>query len=419
MKTNNKASFKEIITVAILAFSTALMAFDQASLSYLMPFVKPDLGLNNAQIGFLMSGYWVAFGIASLSIGPISEAYGRNKRLFFWIVFFYAILSVSSGFTEAFWTLLVARCVMGLCQGALFPMAQVILTYDMPAERRGVYMSIVGSMSSNMSGLFIAPIVLVQVAEAFSWRSGFFVVLIPGLICACLILKFLKDSDPVIVAEDTEKQEVKGKLSFKECLRLKNIFLCCVLNILFLAYLSLGLAFHPLYLVDVRGLSPQIMSLLMSVVGISSIVFALALPIVSNKIGRRSIMIWASGISLISPLAILSFGGPIWVLAIFMFVGCLLYSTGGLLMGAIPSESVPLKYASTAIGMIVAAGVIVGGLVGPALAGWSADQWGLDAALWIQIGCATASLLIAFALKESAPGLVSKPKNVALNTTSN
>lgn len=48
----------------------------------------------------------------------------------------------------------------------------------------------------------------------------------------------------------------------------------------------------------------------------------------------------------------------------------------------------------------MSAGVMVGGLLGPSVAGWSADQWGLKSTMYIQAGCAALAALVAIGLHE-------------------
>ncbi len=54
--------------------------------------------------------------------------------------------------------------------------------------------------------------------------------------------------------------------------------------------------------------------------------------------------------------------------------------------------------------MIIAFGVLVGGLVGPSLAGLAADRWGMGAPLQLLMGCAVLSAVLSLALRETAPG---------------
>jgi MFS family permease len=117
-----------------------------------------------------------------------------------------------------------------------------------------------------------------------------------------------------------------------------------------------------------------------------------------------------AGISgLLCPMATLYYHGPISVLATALFAGWALPGAASLFMGTIPSETVPADIVSTAIGVIVASGVLIGGLLAPSLAGWSADKWGLQAPLLLQGACAVVTSLAAAALKETAPRFKREP----------
>ena len=75
-------------------------------------------------------------------------------------------------------------------------------------------------------------------------------------------------------------------------------------------------------------------------------------------------------------------------------------------MGTIPSETIPARLVATSMGLTVGVGEILGGVSGPAAAGWAADRYGLTAPILIQAGCAVAGTLLALGLKETAPGRV-------------
>ena len=68
-----------------------------------------------------------------------------------------------------------------------------------------------------------------------------------------------------------------------------------------------------------------------------------------------------------------------------------------------PRESVAKEFLSTVIGLKVAVGTLIGGVGGPALAGWAADQWGLHASLDIDVACAALACLAALFIRETAP----------------
>jgi len=111
----------------------------------------------------------------------------------------------------------------------------------------------------------------------------------------------------------------------------------------------------------------------------------------------------SGGLSLVGPLAALFISGPIAVLAGLMLIGFAISGTISLIASTIPAETVPPQHLATAIGLIIAVGVIIGGLAGPGLAGWVADTRGLAGPLWLQAGYALATLMLATALRAGRP----------------
>ncbi len=49
------------------------------------------------------------------------------------------------------------------------------------------------NLGSNLIGSSLAPIVLVAIATAYHWRAAFYLAAMPGLICAFLIWKFVRE----------------------------------------------------------------------------------------------------------------------------------------------------------------------------------------------------------------------------------
>jgi MFS transporter, ACS family, hexuronate transporter len=72
-------------------------------------------------------------------------------------------------------------------------------------------------------------------------------------------------------------------------------------------------------------------------------------------------------------------------------------------MATIPSETIPVKYVATSLGLIVGVGEVVGGAFGPPIAGKLADLYGLQAPMYMAMVCAVMGGLLALGLKETAP----------------
>jgi predicted MFS family arabinose efflux permease len=188
-----------------------------------------------------------------------------------------------------------------------------------------------------------------------------------------------------------------------EMLRYRNLWLCMLMSIVMVAWMVLGWAFLPLFYVKVKQLTAGQMSLLMSVLGLSAAFFSFVVPGLSDRFGRRPVIIAFNLIGLLVPVAALYFEGSLYVLGALIFIGWSASGTFPLFMGTIPSETIPARYVATSLGMVMGLGEILGGVSGPWVAGWAADRYGLRAPIMIEAGCAIAGALLALLLKETAP----------------
>ncbi|MGA2191526.1 MAG: MFS transporter, partial [Steroidobacteraceae bacterium] len=282
-----------------------------------------------------------------------------------------------------------------------------IVAVDCPAERRGRNMGLVQSVGASVLG-FLAPMLLVALAARWGWRVGFFVLAVPGLICAVLIAWVLRRAASLTVADNVRGGDSshRRRTGIFEVLRHRNVWLCVVGACLFTAFVLVGRGYLPLVYVRLRHMSPHRMGELMSLLSVSGLTFGVLLPALADRIGRKPVAVIFSLLGAVFPLSGLYFGGPDTVLGLLMFIGWAPAGASILFFATIPSESVPPHATSTAIGLTFAIGTLVGGFLGPALAGWSADHWGLQSALLLQAGCAVAMAIIALGLRETKPGKV-------------
>jgi predicted MFS family arabinose efflux permease len=410
---DNSESLGNTKLVATMSLALGVMSFDQGSVGYLLPFIKPDLGLTITEFGTIASTYWATFAIASYVIAILAAARGATKSYLIGALILFGVCACLSGFVRSTGSLLVARAAMGLCGGALLTLGQSILALGSQPNKVATNMGLVGALGGSLEGLIIAPVILVQIASIYSWRLGYFAIAIPAWLAAILVFHFVPEvSDRATVSPSAQIEIDSFLRSTVGILRNPAVLLCVPLCGLYVAYLGLGSAFLPIYLVEVRGLSPTHMSWMIVTLGLSSILFSIALPAISNRLGRKPVLLIASAASLLAPLAALFYNGSTIVLGLLFFFGWSMSGIGTFSMGIIPAETVPSEVLTRAVGLVIAIGILLGGLVGPLIAGWSADQWGMRAPLFVQATCAALSAVVALALRETAPDRVASPRGL-------
>jgi predicted MFS family arabinose efflux permease len=265
-------------------------------------------------------------------------------------------------------------------------------------------MGVVQNFGSNLLGSFAAPVLLVAFATAFGWRNAFFIAGVPGLITAALMWWLIRENKLPKAGPASARRPTGGAIA--EILASRNMMLCAVIAVLLVSYLVVCWAFLPLYLTQVRHFEPQTMGWLMGTLGVSATVTSFLVPGLSDRIGRKPVMIVVPLIGVILPLGAMYFAGSAWILAALFFVGWALVGCFPMFMATIPSESVDSRYIATAVGFVVGTGEILGGVFLPTIAGWAADLTNLSAPLWIMLGLCSLAALAALGLRETAPAKI-------------
>jgi MFS transporter, ACS family, hexuronate transporter len=391
---------RQVLLVALLSLNFGILFFDRNALSFVMPFVKPDLGLSNTQVGLTSSALSFAWALAALFVGARADRRGLRKAYLVGATIAFSLCSFLTGLSTSFFMLLGSRLLMGLADGGIAPISQSLTALSVSPERRGVAMGVMQNFGSNLLGSFAAPVLLLGFATAFGWHEAFFLAGVPGLISAFLLWRFIRE--PTAVAADPAAA-APWHSRLREIFAHRNMILCALIAVLLVSYLVICWTFTPLFLTRVRAFEPATMSWLMGTLGISATVGSFVVSGISDVLGRKPVMICTAFLGVILPLGALFYGGSVWILAILFFFGWALTGTFPLFMGTIPSETVSRAHMTTAIAVVMGTGEVFGGVLSPALAGWAADAAGLSAPLWIMMGLCTTAGLLALALHETAP----------------
>lgn len=401
-RTAGSSNAYQVVLVTLLSINFGIVFFDRNALNFLMPFVQPELGLNNTQVGILASALSLTWACAAFGIGVVSDRTGSRKGLLIFATLAFSACSFLSGIAASFVAMLGARLLMGVAEGGVMPISQTMVAAEVKPGWRGLAMGVTQNFGSNLLGSFVAPVALVAFAEAFGWRHAFFLAGAPGLLAAIMMWFVLREPAAV------ERKEQRKTLSFREALAERNVLLCAAIGVLMVSYLVVCWAFMPLYLTQVRHFDPSTMGWLMGTLGISAAVGAFLISGLSDRIGRRPLMITMPLIGVILPLGAMYLHGSIWLLAAVFFIGWGLNGIFPLFMATVPSESVPPAHTATVLGICMGIPEVLGGVLAPSIAGYAADLAGLQAPLWIMLGLTVLAALLALGLRETAPRVVAR-----------
>jgi MFS family permease len=157
---------------------------------------KSELHLSDFQLGWLATGFIVVYMVTSPVFGTLGDR-GKRPRLIAAGVAFWSLATALGGFARGFWSLFLARSLVGVGEAAYGTVAPAMLADYFPAERRGRVFAVffaaipIGSAAGYVLGGLVD--------EHYGWRAAFFVAGVPGLLLAYLTSRLF---DPPRGAQD-------------------------------------------------------------------------------------------------------------------------------------------------------------------------------------------------------------------------
>src|SRR5215470_10561935 len=286
--------------IAILFFTWGTVFLDRMSQLYLAPFIAPEFHLTHQQVGGLASALGIGWAFSTLVFGAISDRFGRRVVLIPF-VFAFSVLSWVSGLAHTYHQLLLVRVLMGIAEGPTWSIITAIIEESSEKSRRGRNVGLVVSAAA-LVGLALAPILSTQVAARSSWRWAFFVAGVPGIFLGLLICRYVKEPARLATSEH-KKPSVAGYFSL---FRYLNIWLCSIAATGFMCWLFVLNVFAPQYITQVAHQAPTTAGFLLGAGGLGSFFIGFIFPGISDRLGRKPVLLVLAALTTLTPLALLS-----------------------------------------------------------------------------------------------------------------
>jgi MFS family permease len=368
----------EFRVVAVMSLGFGLVGIDRFLISTLYPVIARDLHLDYGDIGLITGALAIAWGIAALLMGNLSDRVGRRRVLVVSMVVF-SLLIGASGLATGLLTLVAVRIVMGFADGAYTPVS-IASTLESSAPRRTGLNIGIQQMMMPLFGLGLAPLFIAFALHYIEWRWVFSLFVLPGLALAFAVGRVMPRTRTKTA---TPRNAWSG---WRTVLGFANVRIAALMMLCWLTCLITTSAFMPNYLIDHLKLAPQQMGIVMSAIGLGATAGTLTLPWLSDKIGRKRVMLIAS-CGVCAALLLLEHAAAqvsslfTCLFAVHFFNNALIALT----VGPLSTESVPPSLMATSSGLVIAVGELFGGGVAPVIVGHLAQHFGIDRVLWLPI----------------------------------
>ena len=297
------------------------------------------------------------------------------------------------------------RFLLGAAEGPLVPISLTLIAQSSAPRRRGLNMGIMQMAGAFLIGGMAGPVIAIGLAESLGWRPAVMLSILPGLLLAVAMYFVIRPD--AARAPDSAGDEPSFLAALGELLRIGNMRAALAIAGLFTAWLVLQNTFLAVFLTSMKGLTPTATGWVISMGGLAGVIGGIGLPFLSDRIGRKPVMLGATLAGMLCPAALLVLPGDPVLLGLAVLAGWIPLGIAPLYCAAVPTESVSPRLASTAVGLTMGTAELVGGVIAPSIAGAIADVYSLAAVFWICMGLALAAAVVALFLKETAPCKVS------------
>jgi MFS family permease len=389
--------------ITLLGLGFGLVGLDRWIIAPLFPFMADDLGLNYQDIGNIVGVLGLMWGVFAIFSGRLSDKIGHRKVLIPAILLF-SLMSGLSGLVSSMATLIFIRALMGAMEGAYCPTSFTAVAAASHPSRRGFNQGLQQS-GFALLGLGLGPIIATQLLVVVpSWRWVFWIVAIPGFVVGALLFWVLREP------RDTQGGELIGAGqnggSWFAVLKSRNIVLSMLALFGAMSCVFVLSAMVPSYLVDYLGLTAAQTGFVTSALGFGGFFGQFGVPGLSDVFGRKLVAILGFAGAAISVWLLAGIGAnPTMLFATLFVVSFFCLGNVALITGPIATEAAPVGLVSSAIGIVVGSGEIFGGGVAPSIAGYIAQNYGIQNVLLVALSGVVFGGLVCVLLKETAPRL--------------
>ncbi len=128
----------------VLFIGVFMSALDTAVIGPAIPALRVAFGVDNREIGLVMSVY-VLFSLCSTALmANLSDRHGR-KPVYLASVACFALGSLLIALSPRFWMLIASRAVQGIGAGGITPTASAVVGDSFPAAERGKALGLIGA----------------------------------------------------------------------------------------------------------------------------------------------------------------------------------------------------------------------------------------------------------------------------------
>jgi MFS family permease len=215
--------------IGLISLAHGMSHFYQLLLAPLFPFIKDELGVSYAALGFLVALFYTLSALLQPLAGFVVDRYGARSVLLGGVAFFIAGVLIQ-GLASSYAMLAVGAALTGIGNSVFHPADFAILNARVSAPRLGYAFSAHGVV--GYLGYAVAPVFSVSIGAAFGWQAA---LLTGAALGVGLLVLLILNSSQLYIEPHPRKASIKTEV---RVLLAPPVILCFVYFALFAAGLA-------------------------------------------------------------------------------------------------------------------------------------------------------------------------------------
>ena len=216
---------RQVLTLSLLFAAGVINFFDRSSLSVANATIRSEMHLSGTEMGWLLSAFSLAYGIAQLPLVSLLPRFGTRAVLGGGLALWSAAQALT-GLVRGLPSFLTLRVLLGIGEAPFYPSGvQSVREWFSPAARGRA--TAIMSMSQTL-GLAVAPPLLAWLILRTGWRAMFFLLGCAGLLVAfawaTLYRSRLPFEKPGTSALSKGSQPTPGESAWRMLLRRRTVW---------------------------------------------------------------------------------------------------------------------------------------------------------------------------------------------------
>ena len=308
-------------SIAVAAFSTVVEWYDFTLYLYFATVLsRVFFGGGGAALSATLAAFAIAYLLRPLGgfmFGHIGDRFGRRRTMLLSVALMTMTMlgtamlpTHASAGAAAGWLLFLLRCVMGFSVGGEYIAVVAYLLEGAPPNRRGLVTSM-ASASSEIGGLLAVGVALLTVnsmsaasLDSWGWR-------IPFLVGAALAASVWIARTTMQESPDFERQQASGTIPARPLLYALAHHRAGILRAFAISALGsityyVGITYVPTFLISAGRLDEGDSLRLSTAAAIAVILVTPFAGALSDRLGRKPVLIFIGACSAILPIALFS-----------------------------------------------------------------------------------------------------------------